>query len=904
MRRVSIALVGVLALALTLLPAGVASANHFGMLELDVEIREPGDSGDEPIDDIVTNNVEFVITARNTTDTPLADTSLALNLPDGFVFASAGMEGTTTEVDCRTVEDGKPDVLCDIGDLDGSRTIVITADSRARAASTITALAYATWADFDAVYAMDTAVLANNTLRLVNTTAEDATETVSFEVRNTSSTVSRAENVTVEIRLPNPEAEVDVTVSNSSGGECEQLDTADGNVICQNLIVPATGPLSESPVGSVVTPEITISRLEADNLDILAEGKGDVTTRAVLELNADGSEARSEFHDAATRTAGAVGQTRTVTAKVGALLNDEAIALPATDFTPVGGEVRLQVSDLANTGTATAEWTEGDVRYRYEATEFRNLREEMDYFQDGGVNFDTHQHDMTFRPNGPDAIPDLWVQALVYVEGTLTRTNADGSEDTFENVGMHAMSRQLAVPEEGLEPFQRWADKGPIPERTATTPLGGPAPAVPTNLQTVDVLFQNTPTADGECEFNGIAGDSCDPDLGQFVRLMTFVFTPYADGFNVSGIDLTTNNPTQNVTDRFQSFLPPPLGGAEGSESAVKVSLEVSTKTFATADAEDDPREADAEYAVLGRSDVFADSLAGSGLAADRGPLLFTESAELNATVRAELDRVLADESTVYLLGGPTALSPAIEATLENDGFTVERLSGETRFETAEAVADEVRELNPDTTEQLLARAFDDMGGNSTQAWADSVSGGAYAADQQIPIILTTTDELHPAAERALEADDDTFILGGPAAVSDDVAAEVDDASGEVERIRGETRVETSIAVSRELFDRDEGDAAAGDEFLISPGFAELGWAYGLSASPHSALNDAPLLLLAEREGGEPTLTDSLREYLSGLGFSAEAQGYATTSSSLPNDYVAIEVLDLLAGEDDDESTT
>ncbi|MFD0639397.1 glycoside hydrolase domain-containing protein [Catenulispora yoronensis] len=72
-----------------------------------------------------------------------------------------------------------------------------------------------------------------------------------------------------------------------------------------------------------------------------------------------------------------------------------------------------------------------------------------------------------------------------------------------------------------------------------------------------------------------------------------------------------------------------------------------------------------AKAAVLSRDDTFADALGGSALAAQAGgPLLLTAPAAMNQSSLNELRRILPPGSTVYLLGGTKALSPAVETAV------------------------------------------------------------------------------------------------------------------------------------------------------------------------------------------------------------------------------------------------
>ncbi|MGI9018058.1 MAG: N-acetylmuramoyl-L-alanine amidase [Euzebya sp.] len=94
-----------------------------------------------------------------------------------------------------------------------------------------------------------------------------------------------------------------------------------------------------------------------------------------------------------------------------------------------------------------------------------------------------------------------------------------------------------------------------------------------------------------------------------------------------------------------------------------------------------------ADRAVIARHDVFADALAGGPLAGTEGPLLLTTPDDLDAAVRGELDRVLAADATVYVLGGSSAISDAVVAELTQRYGDVVRLSGANRVGVAAAVA-------------------------------------------------------------------------------------------------------------------------------------------------------------------------------------------------------------------------
>ncbi|NUP48522.1 MAG: hypothetical protein HOW97_14615, partial [Catenulispora sp.] len=151
------------------------------------------------------------------------------------------------------------------------------------------------------------------------------------------------------------------------------------------------------------------------------------------------------------------------------------------------------------------------------------------------------------------------------------------------------------------------------------------------------------------------------------------------------------------------------------------------------------PGTSHAKVAVISRSDSFADALAGNALAAQKhGPLLLTGSASLDPMDAHELSTLLDAGSVVYVLGGPQALSPQLEAQIRALGLTPKRLAGPDRFATATAIAAEV---SPHPHTVLVA-----TGANFPDALA---AGAAAATDPDGGVVLLTNDKTVPAATRA-----------------------------------------------------------------------------------------------------------------------------------------------------------
>ena len=190
---------------------------------------------------------------------------------------------------------------------------------------------------------------------------------------------------------------------------------------------------------------------------------------------------------------------------------------------------------------------------------------------------------------------------------------------------------------------------------------------------------------------------------------------------------------------------------------------------------------------VVARQDVFADSLAGGALAgAGAGPVLLSPRDAPAAILVAEARRVLRPGGTVFLMGGPAALSPAIEASFRDAGLRTERIAGANRFETAALAA---TRINPDPTLIVLVSGI---------AFADAMTATPVAVKTKAPIILANGDDLptesalylnqHPAAARV--------VIGGTASVGNTAAT----LALATDRVAGADRFETAVRVAARWF--------------------------------------------------------------------------------------------------------
>lgn len=240
---------------------------------------------------------------------------------------------------------------------------------------------------------------------------------------------------------------------------------------------------------------------------------------------------------------------------------------------------------------------------------------------------------------------------------------------------------------------------------------------------------------------------------------------------------------------------------------------------------------------LLGRDDHFSDALASGGPQGIlNAPLLLTAPDVLDPRTLDELQRLGATE--VILLGGQNALSAHIQQELSDRGYRVQRLFGSSRIETAIDIAETVA---PAANTAILARAFGSAG-DPSQGFADALAGGALGASLGVPLLLTDTERLSNATTEYLDGSNvqTVLVLGGPAAVSEDVIDTLNALGIDTQRLAGTTRTETAIAVANTLGYRNSADA---DVLALIDAHHPDAWADAFAAARFAAIVHAPLLL-------------------------------------------------------------
>lgn len=268
-----------------------------------------------------------------------------------------------------------------------------------------------------------------------------------------------------------------------------------------------------------------------------------------------------------------------------------------------------------------------------------------------------------------------------------------------------------------------------------------------------------------------------------------------------------------------------------------------------------------AESVVLATGQDFADALAANGLAGALGaPVLLTPRDSLHdATADALADL---DPTTVYVMGGTAAVSKAVADDLTGD-YTVERIEGTNRYETAAAAGQAIADTDdgvPATTDDGIGSTGDD-GLTAVLAnglnFPDAVSGGPIAFAGRLPVLLTPAGDLADATAAAIEdlGIEHVLIVGGTAAVSAAVEDQVEDLDVTTERLAGADRWATNVDVNDFAA---EALGFGGPTAYLSTGSK---FPDALTGGPAAGANTAPLLLT-----GSTSLPAATRSYLQANG--------------------------------------
>ncbi|MGQ7353192.1 cell wall-binding repeat-containing protein, partial [Quadrisphaera oryzae] len=143
----------------------------------------------------------------------------------------------------------------------------------------------------------------------------------------------------------------------------------------------------------------------------------------------------------------------------------------------------------------------------------------------------------------------------------------------------------------------------------------------------------------------------------------------------------------------------------------------------------------------------------------------------------------------IWLIGGTTVIPTSVETAIKGDGYTVNRINGSDRYETAKLIAAKGIELNGGKKPSKVFVA-------SGTSFADALAVSPVAFVKGYPIALTEKDSTSQFTKDELGAigTDAKILVGGTAVVSDKVAADLSIKSDA--RVAGDDRAVTANLVA------------------------------------------------------------------------------------------------------------
>ena len=253
-----------------------------------------------------------------------------------------------------------------------------------------------------------------------------------------------------------------------------------------------------------------------------------------------------------------------------------------------------------------------------------------------------------------------------------------------------------------------------------------------------------------------------------------------------------------------------------------------------------------AKSVIVVRHDLFPDSMTASVLAKLKdAPILLNPTDKLDSRVGDEIKRLGAQE--IIIVGGQNSVSEKVREELKayDADKNVERIAGDDRYGTSEMVAKRVVGITGKKNTGVVA---------SGQVFPDALSVGTFASRDGYPILLVKKDSVPSQIQNAIKDLDinKTYIAGGTNTISKSTEAKL---PGVLERMAGNTRYETSVAIAKSKFGASkEAYIASGEEF-----------ADALVISPISGKFNRPTLLVSRNKNSN----SPVKTYIRNAGFTS-----------------------------------
>ena len=201
----------------------------------------------------------------------------------------------------------------------------------------------------------------------------------------------------------------------------------------------------------------------------------------------------------------------------------------------------------------------------------------------------------------------------------------------------------------------------------------------------------------------------------------------------------------------------------------------------------------------------FADALAGIPLAYSlNAPILLTNVTSTPDEISNEISKLKA--KNIYILGGIGTVSQAQENIFKSEGYTVTRIFGATRYDTAIKIADELNNRSKVSKIYLT----------TSSQFQYALAASTYAALENAAILFTDGDVLNQATQSEILklGIKDIEIIGGGSILSSNVDSDLKELGLNVSRVEGNTPEEVASNLINENKDKINGIALASNSIF------------------------------------------------------------------------------------------
>ncbi|MCC0700035.1 cell wall-binding protein Cwp10 [Clostridioides sp. ZZV15-6383] len=291
-----------------------------------------------------------------------------------------------------------------------------------------------------------------------------------------------------------------------------------------------------------------------------------------------------------------------------------------------------------------------------------------------------------------------------------------------------------------------------------------------------------------------------------------------SSGNNGGGNDSGGSSSGGSSSDSTSNVTVKKLKGADRFETAAKISQSGWTKS-------------DTVVIVNGEDKSMVDGLTATPLASVKNsPILLSSNEKLPQRTVEELKRL--NPSKVIVIGGnnsmPNSVVEAIKAV--NSKISVQRIGGDTRYQTSINIAKEIDKTN--NVSKLYIGA-----GNGE---ADSLSIASLAGKEKTPIVLTQKDGVDNEVEQFIKSNkvSNIYFIGGIEKISNKAIEQVGKIANKDisnNRVAGQTRQDTNAKVIDKFYSQSklDGVVVANQDKLID----------ALAVGPLAAKNNSPVIL-------------------------------------------------------------